>query len=355
VPARTFFLASFAAAALAGYGIESLLKNSRRNIKNERVRLASIGLTLMIMLTNVGFALMGIGSWSYQLIASMFAVAVAILIELNLRGRIRATTLGSIWLIVIVLDLLWVDWTMIRMVPYRQVLEEQRVVADSLSQPYGEARIFSPSYAVPHLAAVNAKLELADGVNPLQLTHYYDYLQRATGFKVAEYGVTLPPFPSGDPKQPWEMELDSDLLSRLNISHVISDYKLEDSSITYVESMGGVDIYALEKTRSRAWVDLGSVSNWAVAEVASWTPNRIQIRAEGPGILVLSEISYPGWQVELDGQRAELHTYDELFRAVTITQGEHLVTFSFQPQTVYLGMALFGLTVIIGVILGWKR
>jgi uncharacterized membrane protein YfhO len=86
-----------------------------------------------------------------------------------------------------------------------------------------------------------------------------------------------------------------------------------------------------------------------------WSPNQIKIQAEGPGLLVVSENAYPGWQVRVDGQEAELEINSGLFRAVTIPAGEHDVEFSFQPASVFLGGAIFGMTILLGIILGWKR
>jgi uncharacterized membrane protein YfhO len=85
-----------------------------------------------------------------------------------------------------------------------------------------------------------------------------------------------------------------------------------------------------------------------------WTPNRIRITAEGPGRLVLSELAYPGWRVEIDGDPAALRTESELFRAVDLSPGVHEVQFTFRPASLLAGL---GITLISGLALAslWFR
>jgi uncharacterized membrane protein YfhO len=103
--------------------------------------------------------------------------------------------------------------------------------------------------------------------------------------------------------------------------------------------------------KPRAWIDSG-----APAEVADWTPNRIVVRAQGPGLLTLSEINYPGWLVSIDDAAAPLETVDEGLRGVRLSDGPHTVVFDFHPIVVYLGLTLtgFGLLGLLAV-LRWAR
>jgi hypothetical protein len=354
VPARMLFLTAMATAALAGYGFSWLIEVTQHQTELRRVRLSYLTLILLIALINIGFAVLGIGTGTNQLLVVVLVVAAGVLLELSSRGRITPANLGRLWMTVIIIDLLWINGMMIRMEPYNAVLAQQVTLSDHVSQAYGEARIFSPSYAIPQLSAVQQKLELADGVNPLQLSSYHDYLQRATGFEREGYGVTLPPYPGGDPKKSWIPDLDPDLLSRLNVAYVVSDYALTDVDLKSMDSAEVAHLYEIANPRPRAWVETDEFS-WTRAEVMRWSPNQIKVQAEGPGLLVLSENAYPGWQVRVDGQEAELVINSGLFRAVTIPAGEHQVEFSFQPASVFLGGAIFGMTILLGIILGWKR
>ena len=70
-------------------------------------------------------------------------------------------------------------------------------------------------------------------------------------------------------------------------------------------------------------------------------PNRITLKANGPGLLTLSEITYPGWRVVVDGQEAEMKTIAGILRGVELLEGEHQVEFIFRPLSVYLGLGFF--------------
>jgi uncharacterized membrane protein YfhO len=85
-----------------------------------------------------------------------------------------------------------------------------------------------------------------------------------------------------------------------------------------------------------------------------WTPNRIRIAADGPGRLVLSELAYPGWRVEIDGDPAVLQTEGGLFRAVDLPPGVHEIQFTLRPASLLAGL---GITLISGLALAslWSR
>lgn len=76
--------------------------------------------------------------------------------------------------------------------------------------------------------------------------------------------------------------------------------------------------------------------------------NRLVIRAGSPGdgYLALMDSYNPDWQVEVDGQPAPLMRANGLFRAVHLTAGEHLVTFTFRPRKFYEGAAITSATAL---------
>jgi hypothetical protein len=85
---------------------------------------------------------------------------------------------------------------------------------------------------------------------------------------------------------------------------------------------------------------------------------RIETNSPSPSILVLSEIFYPDWKVEVDGEPAELLRADHVLRAVALEGGEHEVIFyydmSLLKKGVYISVITFGsvvLLLIVGLIL----
>jgi uncharacterized membrane protein YfhO len=70
------------------------------------------------------------------------------------------------------------------------------------------------------------------------------------------------------------------------------------------------------------------------------SPNQITLTAAGPGLLVLSEINYPGWIVRVDNVKANIIRAASILRAVNLPAGRHMITFSYEPVPLYAGLAL---------------
>lgn len=79
------------------------------------------------------------------------------------------------------------------------------------------------------------------------------------------------------------------------------------------------------------------------------TSQRITLGAEAAcrGLLVLAETDYPGWQVRVDGRRAELLTVNTIQRGVVLEPGWHAVEFVYRPASAILG----GILTILGTLL----
>jgi hypothetical protein len=71
-------------------------------------------------------------------------------------------------------------------------------------------------------------------------------------------------------------------------------------------------------------------------------PMRIELLASppGPGILVLSENLYPGWEATVDDRPVATLRVDYNLRAVLLGGGSHRVTFVYRPRSVLLGALL---------------
>lgn len=78
-------------------------------------------------------------------------------------------------------------------------------------------------------------------------------------------------------------------------------------------------------------------------------PDRMAISVSAPSqsILVMSEIAYPAWHVEVDGQPATMLTVDHLLRGVVVPAGDHEVRLVYDSPATRWGMRLTGATVII--------
>jgi hypothetical protein len=76
--------------------------------------------------------------------------------------------------------------------------------------------------------------------------------------------------------------------------------------------------------------------------------NKVLIRTGLPadGYLVLLDSYNPDWHVDVDGAPAPLMRANAIFRAVHLTPGTHVVTFTYHPRKFYLGAAITALTAL---------
>ncbi|MGH7821216.1 MAG: YfhO family protein, partial [Candidatus Binatia bacterium] len=64
---------------------------------------------------------------------------------------------------------------------------------------------------------------------------------------------------------------------------------------------------------------------------------RLEARLERPGLLVVSEGWYPGWEATVDGRKAPLLRANMMMRAVTLPAGEHVVELRFRSPAIRQG------------------
>ena len=83
-------------------------------------------------------------------------------------------------------------------------------------------------------------------------------------------------------------------------------------------------------------------------EILVYEPNKVLISVRSPsdGYLVLSDTYYPGWRVNVDGQRADVLKAFHTFRAVHLKSGAHLVEFAFEPASHRIGAWISGGTAL---------
>jgi len=69
-------------------------------------------------------------------------------------------------------------------------------------------------------------------------------------------------------------------------------------------------------------------------------PDKITLTGIAAGILVLADLSYPGWTASVDGHPAPILAADGYLRAVALSPGAHRVEFRYRPVSFSAGAAL---------------
>jgi hypothetical protein len=102
----------------------------------------------------------------------------------------------------------------------------------------------------------------------------------------------------------------------------------------------------------------GAATAAELARVVHYAPERVEIEvtAEAPGYLVLTDAWYPGWKATVDGAPVRVWRADLLFRAVAVRPGDHRVVLTFRPASLRVGAGIslvglvgLGITVVVAL------
>jgi len=282
-------------------------------------------------------------------------VGVTVLTVVALILRTRSLLQPGAWAMALLvltaadLGLVRAAWTEMR--APADALAWGRETAEYLAQQPGMFRSYSPSYSLPQHTAVQQDLSLADGIDPFQLAHYADFLATAGGYEESGYSPSLPPSLNDASAQ-----LDADRLGLLNVGYVVADWPVEAEGLVFREQYETTYIYQNERGLPRAFVvssggarsgdglTLSPAFDAKPAQIAVYTPNRIVVEAdlEARGLLVLSEVWYPGWRAVADGRVVPIERVEGTLRGVVLDRGAHTVELRYTPWTVWAGLALSG-------------
>ena len=92
-------------------------------------------------------------------------------------------------------------------------------------------------------------------------------------------------------------------------------------------------------------------------DVAEYRPNQIRatVDAPRPGILVVKDSYFPGWEATLDGVPTEVVRINGMVRGVVVpTAGPHEVTMRYRPASFVHGVMLASaVAVVLAALVGW--
>ncbi len=337
VPSRALFLLAFSLCIMAAYGFDALAGNPGAATPYaglRRLAVAWAGISTGFIAAS--FALPGDlkRAMVWAGISGLAAGAGMLLVS----GPSRARRVGVVILYAfLVLDSAAFAFLEIRPQPAEEVFSQGREAATWLAGRPGQFRVYSPSYSIPQHTAALYGLELADGVDPLQLQVYADFMEVATGVPRPGYRVTVPAL-DGDPAKANAAYTPlPELLGRLNVRYLAAEYDLNAEGLELREQFGETRIYENLADRGRVFIEKdGNLA--AGPRIRTWTPNKIIIDCPcESGSFVLSEMDYPGWRV-IGG---EVQSDQGNLRFIETGRETGAVEIVFRPISLYAGMVLF--------------
>ena len=140
-----------------------------------------------------------------------------------------------------------------------------------------------------------------------------------------------------------------------------------DNANKEIETVGKIDLRHQAVADAKFKTSLGEAAvqdTASIVKITSYEPNRLtyDVNTGKGGVLVFSEIFYPGWTATVDGQPVEIGRVNYILRALHIQPGQHQVELAFFPKSVdmtetiaYIAIVLLVLIVLGIVFIEWKR
>lgn len=96
----------------------------------------------------------------------------------------------------------------------------------------------------------------------------------------------------------------------------------------------------------------------SLVKMTEYKPNHLtyEVQSDKGGVIVFSEVYYPGWTATIDGKSAELGRVNYILRALNVPQGKHQVVLDFHPTSIkttetiaYVGYGVLTLLILLGI------
>lgn len=381
---RFVFLFDFAVAILAGYGAARLV--SREEFQFSWLRRAVlwpvVGLIAILGLLIVAFAQASGGAQSNILSyidRFVFAVLVlglgGVVVLARSRWLLNASLAGILVAALVAFDLFTVNWqNNLQPGSPNQLLAATPVVNYLENDTVGLYRIASDGL-LPGDGNAGALFRLQDvvGNSPLETASYSQFTKLVpewTRWQVLDvrYIVTKRTFK--DPRLRLLLHDGStnlyelDAKDRLPRAYVVHDVVLAPDHAEALSLVKDVNLAttavvegaspSLVLLKPRTTATSQSQQKVEPARVINYGADALTIDAslKTPGLLVVSDIDYPGWSATVDGHPASILRADGIIRGVPLTAGSHVVRFSFEPPGLALGFRVSNTTerLLVGLI-----
>jgi hypothetical protein len=124
-------------------------------------------------------------------------------------------------------------------------------------------------------------------------------------------------------------------------------------------------------TRTLAWVtgdDMSAIRDFLsrqptgaseTVEVTYPTPEKavLDVALDSPGIVILADVAYPGWELAIDGKFAPIYRVNGVMRGAAVASGHHRLIYTYSPLSFKIGclVSIAGLAGLLFLALGCAR
>ncbi len=147
----------------------------------------------------------------------------------------------------------------------------------------------------------------------------------------------------------------------------VDEVKYVDNANQEIDGMGKVNLRHVAVADAKFKDQLAQSvkqDDTSVVKMTQYKPNNLtyEVKSSKGGVVVFSEVYYPGWTATIDGQPAELGRVDYILRALNVKPGTHKVVLDFHPKSLkttetvaYISYGALVLLILIGVGVEWKK
>ena len=375
-PARASVLISLAFALLAGWGCDRLLSSERdagHSATLRRIVFAVAGMGVLIMALTLSGGLQSVFPFLAtprvaslvqrdMLVGIVLAVAAGGLILYALGKRSSAAWPVILLLCILFIDMSWFGGTQpLSPTNPTEYFSRSRRLVESLKRDEGLFRVSTRTaggMVMDRNQGMIDRLFTMEGYTPLALKRRFPPLASADQVNdlmnvkyktVTEEGGRIN-FVRHPTYLPRAFVVHRTVVARddSDCVRLLSDPGFDYRSVAVLEGDPGFSLPGDS-----------TPSSWK-ATVTAYTNNQIilDVEAAARGLLVLSELYYPGWTATVDDARTELHQVDYSLRGIVIPAGHHQVAVRFEPASFSRGtlMTLAALGVCgIGSVVSYRR
>ena len=140
-----------------------------------------------------------------------------------------------------------------------------------------------------------------------------------------------------------------------------------DNANKEIEAVGKIDLAheAVADTRFKDVLKTSAAQDsTSSVKITKYLSDKIEydVYSKNGGVIVFSEVYYPGWTATVDGQPAQLGRANYLLRALNVAPGQHKVVLTFRPKSVtvtetvaYVAYAILLLAIAVVAYLGYRK
>jgi hypothetical protein len=368
---RVIFLFSFSLAVLAGYGATLLVRPIPRLLRHrfqsfyqvlKRLGLAGLALTAFFYYGWLQGNQEGAdpnffsGVLRHHMFHLLLFGGILLLLALRLHRGASRRWLMALCIGITVFNLFTINWRFNLQDATEEDHFPQMGLTDSLREELVRGEPFRVSTAglIPGAGNAGIIYELNDvaGNSPLHLASLEKFEAQ-----VSE-------------RRRWQL---------LNVAYIFDPRDLEREDLEFVYVKREVRTYRVNDAWPHAWAVHGAVvaageeETWALLNASDFDPARrvvlphepgialpgedtmgsrvniveyaptrisLQVNMVDNGLLVLSDVYYPGWQARVDGQPAPIYRANYLLRAVPVETGQHRIEVYYDPPLFKVGLAI---------------